>query len=113
MSAFSGGPNGISVVIVNWNSKDDLLECLESLRAQTDQDFEAIVVDNGSADGSCEAVRSGYPEARLVEAGANLGFAEGCNRGIEVARGAWIATLNNDAIADPRWIEILRAAAKA
>lgn len=102
---------GISVVIVNWSSRDDLVACLDSLRAQTDRDFETIVVDNGSTDDSVRCVRDDYPDVRLVATGTNLGFAEGCNRGIAVATQPWIATLNNDAIADPRWIAEQRHAA--
>jgi GT2 family glycosyltransferase len=105
-------PLGISVVIVNWNGRDDLAVCLGALEAQTDRDFETVVVDNGSTDGSTELVRRDYSWVRLVETGENLGFAEGCNRGIEVARGAWIATLNNDTLADPGWIKALREVAR-
>jgi GT2 family glycosyltransferase len=105
-------PFGISVVIVNWNGRDDLAVCLAALEAQTDRDFETIVVDNGSNDGSTETVRRDFGWVRLVEAGENLGFAEGTNRGIELARGAWIATLNNDTLVDPGWIRALREAAR-
>ncbi len=103
----------LSVVIVNWNSRDDLAECLDSVRAQTHRDLEVIVVDNGSHDGSVAMVRERYPEFRLLDEGENLGFAEGCNRGIAVATGEWIAMLNNDAVAEPRWAEALVAAAEA
>lgn len=104
---------GISVIVVNWNSQRDLGECLASLRRQTDRDFETIVVDNGSSDGSVERVHRDYPEVRVLENDANLGFAEACNRGIESTDRPWIALLNNDAVADPHWIEELRAAVRA
>lgn len=100
--------DSISVVVVNWNSRDDLVDCLRALGAQSDPDFEIIVVDNGSTDGSIDSVRAEFPSVVLIEAGENLGFAEGANRGIERARSAWIALLNNDANADRRWIEELR-----
>ena len=102
-SARPGGrdPSGISVVIVNWNSREALGDCLRALEAQTDRAFETVVVDNGSSDGSQEMVRGQFARVVLLEAGENLGFAEGCNRGIERASGAWIATLNNDTIAHP------------
>jgi GT2 family glycosyltransferase len=106
-------PQSVSVVVVNWNARDDLAACLASLEAQTDGEFEVIVVDNGSADGSAEMVRRRFPEVTLIEAGENLGFAEGCNRGIAAARGAWLATLNNDAEAEPGWIAALRGAARS
>jgi len=101
----------LSVVIVNWNSRDDLAECLESMVAQTHQDLEVIVVDNGSQDGSVAMVRERYSRFRVLDEGKNLGFAEGCNRGIAAASGEWVAMLNNDTVAEPRWAEALVAAA--
>ena len=106
-------PFGISVLIVNWNSRDALGDCLASLEAQTDGNFETVVVDNGSVDGSVEMVKERFARTVLVETGENLGFAEGCNRGIAVCTQPWVATLNNDAAASPDWICELRAAAKA
>lgn len=104
----------LSVVIVNWNSRDDLRLCLESLRTQTHRALEIIVVDNGSMDDSVGMMRGEFPEVILIETGENLGFAEGCNRGIEVSHGEWVAMLNNDTIADPSWAaELVKAAAQA
>lgn len=103
----------LSVVIVNWNSRDDLAECLDSMLVQTHDDLEVIVVDNGSHDGSVEMVRERYPSFKLLAEGENLGFAEGCNRGIAAASGEWVAMLNNDTVAEPRWAEVLVAAASA
>lgn len=100
----------ISVILVNWNSKDDLAACLRSLEAQSQSGFDVVVVDNGSKDGSVEMVRETFPKVTLLATGENLGFAEGCNRGIAVARGEWVAMLNNDAVADPEWIAELRRA---
>ncbi len=102
----------ISVIIVNWNSREDLRACLKSLEEQTSRDFETIVVDNGSTDGSLEMLGTEFPAVVLVDAGENLGFAEGCNRGIARATGTWIATLNNDAVASPTWIAELRRVAE-
>jgi GT2 family glycosyltransferase len=98
----------ISVIVVNWNSSNDLRDCLQSLGRQNDHAFEVIVVDNGSTDGSIAMVEHEFPTVRLVQAGDNLGFAEGCNRGIAIARGDWIALLNNDAVADSNWLLELR-----
>ncbi|OYV06583.1 MAG: hypothetical protein CFE26_05490, partial [Verrucomicrobiales bacterium VVV1] len=104
----------LSVVIVNWNSRDDLRLCLESLRQQTHRELEIIVVDNGSEDESLEMTRQEFPEVTLIEAGENLGFAEGCNRGIGVSHGDWVAMLNNDTIADTHWAaELVEAARQA
>lgn len=104
--------DSISVVVVNWNARDELAECLSSLVDQTDRDFEVVVVDNGSVDGSLELVRERFGDVvHLVPTGENLGFAEGCNRGIAVARGRWVLTLNNDATLASDGIAVLRAAA--
>jgi GT2 family glycosyltransferase len=97
----------LSVVVVNWNSRADLEACLESLRAQTHRPIEVVVIDNASTDGSVEMVRSRFPEVRLLAQAENLGFAEACNVGIDATTGPWVAMLNNDATAEPRWAEAL------
>ncbi len=98
----------ISIVIVSWNGKEDLARCLNSLRSQTDQRYEIIVVDNGSADGTPALIKEEFPEVKLCELAENSGFSEGCNRGIELASGSWIATLNQDTTVDPHWLVELR-----
>jgi len=104
----------VSVVVLNWNRAELLLECLESLFIQRFREFEVIVVDQGSRDGSVEAVRRRFGErARLLRNETNLGFAEGCNVGIRMSQGRWIALLNNDAVADPRWLEEMVKAGKS
>ena len=95
----------LSVVVVNWNSRDDLSACLRSLRAQTHRELQIVVVDNGSSDGSADMVTADFPEVVLSRETDNLGFAEACNRGIEKSDGAWVAMLNNDACAEPEWAE--------
>jgi hypothetical protein len=95
----------ISVVVVNYNGKKFLDGCLFALDRQTCQDFEVILVDNGSSDGSAAYVRERYPAVILVETGKNLGFAGGTNAGIRAAHGEFIFTLNNDTIADPHLLE--------
>ncbi|HRI49847.1 MAG TPA: glycosyltransferase family 2 protein [Pseudomonadota bacterium] len=106
-------PLGISVLILNWNGCADLRRCLTSLGAQSDGDFEVVVVDNGSGDDSCAMVRGEFPAVRLVEAGANLGFAAGCNRGLGAVTRPWVFTLNNDTRLDAQAIAALRQAARA
>ncbi len=101
----------LSVIVVNWNSREDLRECLSSLRAQSYGEFETIIVDNGSSDGSSEIVATEFPAAMLLRQDENLGFAEACNRGIKASSGDWVATLNNDAVADPNWVKTLVHAA--
>ncbi len=97
----------VSVIIVNWNGKSLLEDCLGSLAAQTAKEIEIILVDNGSKDGSVEYVRERYPGVKLISLPENLGFAGGNNAGIRVARGEYIALLNNDTKADPAWLENL------
>lgn len=100
----------VSVIIPNWNGAVHLPTCLESLRRQTWQDFEVIVVDNGSRDGSLELLARDYPEVRVLALGENRGFAGACNAGIRAARGEFVVLLNNDTEADPRWLEEVVAA---
>jgi GT2 family glycosyltransferase len=97
------------VVIPNWNGIDLIEECLGALRRQT-QKHAVIVVDNGSVDGSNQVVRDKFPEVELLEFPDNAGFDGGVNRGIRPAleQGArYIAVFNNDAVADPMWLEHL------
>jgi GT2 family glycosyltransferase len=102
----------LSVIVVNWNGKALLADCLASLRSQTCPDFEVIVVDNGSTDGSSQFVRQAFPDFRLIQLKENLGFAGGNNAGIREARGEWVALINNDAVAEPTWLECLSRAVK-
>jgi GT2 family glycosyltransferase len=97
----------ISVIILTWNGKQYLKDCLDSLAVQSFRDFETILVDNGSNDGSAEFVRETYPWVQLVMLPENIGFAEGNNRGFAVAMGEFIVTLNNDTKADSRFLEEL------
>jgi GT2 family glycosyltransferase len=103
----------VSVVIVNWNGRHLLAECLDSLAAQHAEDVEIVLVDNGSQDGSAEFVGQRYPGVRLVCLQENRGFAGGNNAGMAVARGRYIALLNNDTKADPSWLANLIDAAEA
>jgi len=103
----------LSVVVVNWNSRDDLRGCLASLRGQSHRELDVIVVDNGSSDGSADMVAVEFPEYRLFRESENLGFAEACNRGIDASRGPWVAMLNNDTVADPEWARAFVDAATA
>lgn len=97
----------VSVIILTWNGRRFLDDCLGSLATQTLREFEVVLVDNGSNDGSAAYVRAAYPWVRLVELSENVGFAEGNNRGLEMAEGEFIVTLNNDTKAGPRLLEEL------
>ncbi len=98
----------VSVIILNWNGKRYLKECLTSLKKQTYENFEVILIDNGSTDGSAEYIRENFDGfVRLIKKRTNLGFAEGNNIGIENSSGKYVLLLNNDTKADPSWIEEL------
>ena len=98
----------VSVIVVNLDRRELLTRCLESLWRQTYTDFEVVVVDNGSKDDSLAFLQTiSDPRLRVVPLAANRGFAGGCNSGIAMAEGRYIATLNNDAEADPRWLQEL------
>ncbi len=101
----------ISVVIVNWNRRDLLRACLDSLAAQTFTDFEIIVVDNGSEDGSAAMVREMSQEfprpIHLIENRENRGFCAANNQAFSVSQSEYIALLNNDAEADPGWLQAM------
>lgn len=100
----------ISVIIVNWNGRQFIGPCLDSLREQLFRDFEIIVVDNGSQDGSVEYIRRQFPETVLLALSHNLGFAGGSNAGIKASTGRYIALLNNDTIVSRDWLtELVRA----
>lgn len=98
----------LSVVIVSYNTRDDLRLCLDALLRSTliDQ-TEILVVDNASTDGSAAMVRADFPTVRLLEPGRNLWFCAGNNYGLEHARGGYALLLNPDTIVDPRSLETL------
>ena len=93
------------MVVVNWNRRELLRACLESLARQADVSFETIVVDNGSSDGSAD-LASGFG-ARVIRNSENRGFCAANNQGVAAARGDFIALLNNDAEAEPGWLAAL------
>ncbi len=101
----SQSPNLASIIIPHWNAAHHLPTCLESLRRQTFRDFEVIVADNGSTDGSLELLARDYAWVRVLPLGENQGFAGACNAGMRAARGEFVILLNNDTEADPHWLE--------
>jgi GT2 family glycosyltransferase len=100
----------LSIVIICWNDWKVIENCLRSIVERTHQiDYEVIVSDNGSTDGSVEKIRAQFPAVRVIENRANLGFAKGNNVGIREARGKYVLILNPDTIIHDgsldRWIE--------
>jgi GT2 family glycosyltransferase len=110
-AGFSGDFPRVTVVVVNWNRRELLRACLDSLRAQTHPSFEVVVVDNGSSDGSAEAVveiaRTFPVLLRLIRNAENRGFCAGNNQGIAASSAPLIALLNNDAEAEASWLREL------
>lgn len=87
----------MSVLIVTWNRREDVLETVRSVYEQSYENFEIIVVDNGSADDTANALRQAYPDIRIVELDKNVGISAGRNTGIKVAKGEIIFCLDSDA----------------
>ncbi len=94
----------ITVIIPNWNGAHHLPACLDSLRRQSFRDFQVIVVDNASTDGSLDLLAREYPEVRVMALPENRGFAGACNAGIRATRSQFVALLNNDTEAHPSWL---------
>ena len=102
------------VCVLNWNGREDTLRCLASLTGSGAAGV--VVADNGSGDGSVDAIRAAHPQVEIVENGDNLGFSGGNNAGIRhaLARGAdWVVLLNNDAVLAPGALEAFAAAPEA
>ena len=103
----------VSLVIVNFNAGQALVECLGSVVQRDDVENEIILVDNGSTDGSRELARARFPELRLVELGENRGYAAANNRGLALATGEWVGLLNPDTVVPPgalrALVEVLQA----
>lgn len=101
----------VSVIVVNWNGRAHLERGLPPLLAQQGVDYEVVLVDNGSSDGSVELVERQFPQVRLIKLERNYGFAAGNNIGIAASTAEYVAALNNDTVPEPDWLAALVAAA--
>jgi GT2 family glycosyltransferase len=99
-----------SVIVPNWNGKEFIVPCLDSLLRSDFNHFEIIVVDNGSTDGSQALLREKYPHVRLIALDRNYGFARACNEGIRAATAEIVCLLNNDIEVDQHWLSEIKAA---
>ena len=98
----------ISVVVLNWNGMKWLRNCLSSILGQdAGEDFEVLLVDNGSTDGSVQYVEKNFPSAKVVELGKNYGFAEGNNKALNYAQGEYLVFVNTDTRAEAGWLKSL------
>ncbi len=99
--------NRVSVIIPNWNGIMYLEACLKSMQRNIFTDYELIVVDNGSKDGSVKLVETSFPDVKMISFKKNKGFAAACNAGIKAASGEYIALINNDVEIESDYFAVL------
>jgi len=97
----------ISVIVLNWNGKEYLYSCLESVKAQTYPNMETILVDNASTDGSAEYIKNLFSDLHVIINRENMGYGGGNNRGIREAKGRYIFILNSDTEIEKDCLELL------
>lgn len=104
----------VLVIILNWNGTEDTLRCLESLRQVEYDNFDVLVIDNGSVPGSTDPIKRDFPEVSLIRNEQNLGFSGGNNVGLQYARDTgpkYVLILNNDTTIDAQFVtELVKAA---
>lgn len=94
----------VSILIVNYNSLNDIMRCIPSLLAQSYDDYEIIIIDNASTDGSPDQIAETYPNIKLIRSEHNLGFGGGNNLAAQHAQGKYLAFLNPDTTVEPDWL---------
>jgi N-acetylglucosaminyl-diphospho-decaprenol L-rhamnosyltransferase len=97
----------VTAIVVAYNTRDDVLACLGALERHAGLPFEAVVVDNASADGTVAAVRAAQPAVQVIANVENVGFARACNQGIRAARASYVLLINGDAEVRPGAVEAL------
>lgn len=97
----------VSVVVLNWNGKNHLETCLNSLEKVLYRPLEIIVVDNNSTDGSAEMARKHFPKVRIIQNKKNIGYSGGNNIGIKESKGEYVFILNNDTEVDKNFLNPL------
>ncbi|KPJ69771.1 hypothetical protein AMJ44_02350 [candidate division WOR-1 bacterium DG_54_3] len=105
----------VAIIILNWNGYSDTAECLKSLKKIDYPNYEIVIVDNGSKDGSPDRLKREFPYITLLKNPDNLGFAEGCNVGMRYAleRGVdYILLLNNDTVVEQQFLTRMVEAAE-
>ena len=96
-----------SIIIVNYNAREKLLRCLESILSASQKDFEVIVVDNNSSDGIADHIERDFQNVRLIRSQTNLGFGAGNNLAAREAQGKYLVFLNPDTLVQQGWLEAL------
>ena len=115
MATLPASSPDVTVIVVTWNSAAYLPLCLQALTAQSYRDFEVVIADNASSDGSVDGLAASYPglQLRVERLDSNRGFAAANNVAAAIARGRWLALLNPDAYPDSDWLEQLVKAANS
>jgi GT2 family glycosyltransferase len=103
----------VSVIIVNTNELHHLVKCVPTVTKQSYPNYEVLVVDNASTDGSVAYIRQHFPEVRVVDSAVNLGYPGANNLGFQLASGEYFAVLNPDTVVDQHWLEELVRALEA
>jgi GT2 family glycosyltransferase len=106
----------LSAIVVNYRRAEMTIACLEALRralAAVGEPAEIVVVDNGSGDGSADALREAAPDAMLLALDSNLGFPSGASEGIRHSHGEWVMLVNNDVIVEPGAVRAMLDAARS
>ena len=97
----------ISIMLLTWNAKEITADCLKSIEKQTFKNYEVVLIENGSTDGSASYLKKRFPFIKLVENKKNLGYAGGHNSGIKKAQGDYFLILNNDIVLDKDFLKEL------
>ena len=97
----------VSIIILNYNAGELILDCIKSIRESTYSNYEIILVDNASKDNSHIICKQNFPEIKLIQNSENLGFCEGNNVGLKIAKGEFIVILNPDTIVEQNWLDEL------
>ncbi|WP_428324972.1 glycosyltransferase family 2 protein [Nitrosopumilus sp.] len=100
----------VSIIILNYNASNLLIDCIESIMKSNYKKFEIILVDNASTDKSHIKCKEKFPNVKLIENNKNLGYCEGNNIGIKETKGEFLVILNPDTIVDPYWLDELISA---
>jgi len=99
--------NLISILLLTWNAKEITADCIESIKKQTYKNYELIVIDNASKDGTPEYLKKRFPFIKLVLNKENVGYAGGHNEGFKKAKGKYLLILNNDVVLDKNFLKEL------
>src|SRR5574341_851779 len=99
--------NFVSIVILNYNGRSFLKECLDTISNQSVDNYEIILADNHSNDDSVQFTREHYPDVKIIELDKNFGYAQGNNLGVKNAKGRYVILLNNDTRTAHDFVEVL------